>query len=133
MLVFVTAAPITAQTSSSAVDGTGRQLTDAGVPFTRALRVNQAPVVDGDVLNDPAYSNAALATNFIQSRPFEGQSASERTEVRIVYTADTLYFGIICYTEDPTTIIVADSRRDSNLTDTDSFQIVLDTYQDGQN
>ena len=58
MLVFVTAAPITAQTSSSVGGGTGRQLTDAGVPFTRALRVNQDPVVDGDVLNDPAYSNA---------------------------------------------------------------------------
>ncbi|MFP6571941.1 MAG: hypothetical protein VB674_04945, partial [Vicinamibacterales bacterium] len=55
ILVFVTAAPITAQTSSSAVGGgTGRQLTDAGVPFTRALRVNQDPVVDGDVLNDQA-------------------------------------------------------------------------------
>jgi hypothetical protein len=53
--------------------------------------------------------------------------------VRIVYTADTLYFGVICYTEDAGTIIAADSRRDSDLTETDSFQIVLDTYLDRQN
>ena len=49
---------------------------------------------------DPAYAGAVPATGFVQSRPFEGEPASERTEVRIVYTADTLYFGIICYTED---------------------------------
>ena len=133
LLVFVISVPVTAQTSSDNESSAGRQVTDAGVPFTRALRINQGPVVDGDVLNDPAYGNAMVATNFVQSRPFEGEPASERTQVHIVYTEDTLYFGIVCYTEDPTTIIVTDSRRDSNLTDTDSFQIVLDTYQDGQN
>ena len=134
LLLFVISAPaVTAQTSSGNEGSAGRQLTDTGVPFTRALRVNQDPVVDGDVLNDPAYDTAMVATDFVQSRPFEGEPASERTEVHIVYSEDTLYFGIVCYTEDPTTIIVADSRRDSDLTDTDSFQIVLDTYQDGQN
>ena len=133
LLVFVIGAPVAAQTSSNNEGGASRQLSDTGVPFTRALRVDQDPVVDGDVLNDPAYRNAMVATNFVQSRPFEGEPASERTEVRIVYTNDTLYFGIICYTNDPATIIVADSRRDSDLTETDSLQNVLDTYQDGQN
>ena len=39
----------------------------------------------------------------------------------------------MCYTDDPSTIIAADSRRDSDLTETDSFRIMLDTYLDGQN
>ena len=108
-------------------------VTAAGVPLTRAAPVDAAPVIDGDVLGDPVYVDAPIATGFVQNRPFEGEPASERTEVRIVYTGDTLYFGIVCYTEDPSTIIAADSRRDSDLTDTDSFQIVLDTYLDGQN
>lgn len=34
---------------------------------------------------------------------------------------------------DPSTIIVSDARRDSSLTETDSFQIILDTYLDRQN
>ena len=97
------------------------------------MPATDAPLVDGDVLNDPAYADARLATGFVQNRPFEGEPASERTEVRIVYTADTLYFGVVCYTEDPSTIIAADSRRDSDMTETDSFQIILDTYLDGQN
>ena len=124
-----------AQQSSS--DGTAtaetRQLTTDGFPLARALRVSEPPVIDGDVLGDPAYADALLATGFVQSRPFEGEPSSERTEVRILYTADTLYFGIVCFTDDPTTIIAADSRRDSDLTDTDSFQIILDTYHDGLN
>ncbi len=103
------------------------------VPVAQSLRVDNGPTIDGDVLNDPAYAGAVPVTGFVQSRPFEGEPASERTEVRIVYTADTLYFGVICYTEDASTIIAADSRRDSDLTETDSFQIVLDTYLDRQN
>ncbi len=117
--------------------GTGRvearALTAAGVPRVDALRVDDGPLVDGDVLNDPAYADAQLATGFVQNRPFEGEPASERTEVRIVYTGDTLYFGIVCYTEDASTIIAADSRRDTDMTETDSFQIILDTFRDGQN
>ena len=110
-----------------------QQLSTSVVPLVRALRIEAGPEVDGEVLSDPAYAGAMLATGFVQSRPFEGEPASERTEVRIVYSADTLYFGIVCYTADPGTIIVADSRRDSNLTETDSFRIILDTYHDGLN
>ena len=110
-----------------------RELTAAGVPLARAVPVDEGPFIDGDVLNDPAYATARLVTGFVQSRPFEGEPASERTEVRIVYTANTLYFGIVCYTKNSSTIIAADSRRDSDMTETDSFQILLDTYHDGQN
>ena len=127
-------APLSAQQSSSGENRLEtRALTAAGVPLAEAVAVADAPLVDGEVLSDPSYADARLATGFVQSRPFEGVPASERTEVRIVYTDDTLYFGVICYTDDPSTIIAADSRRDSDLTETDSFQILLDTYLDGQN
>ena len=55
-----------------------RELTAAGVPRVDAVRVDDGPLVDGDVLNDPAYADARLATGFVQNRPFEGQPASER-------------------------------------------------------
>jgi len=121
------------QSASGPAAVEARELTESGVPLTRAVVVGTSPVMDGEVLGDPAYADAMLVTGFVQSRPFEGQPSSERTEVRIVHTTDTLYFGVVCYTDDPSTIIAADSRRDSDLTETDSFRIMLDTYLDGQN
>src|SRR5690606_33444557 len=68
-----------------------------------------------------------------QEQPDEGQPSSETTEVRIVFTHDTLYVGVVCYDRDPASIIVSDSRRDADLEDTDSFRIIFDTYRDRQN
>ena len=93
-----------------------------------AARVASAPVLDGDIINDQAYANATPLTDFWQNKPDDGQSSTERTEVRIVYTADKLYFGIICYDRSPSEIIVSENRRDAPLDETDCVQIILDTY-----
>ena len=98
-----------------------------------AMRVAEAPTIDGDVLNDPAWAGAAPITGFTQEQPNEGQPVSERTEVRVIFTNDTLYIGAVMYDGDPSGIIISDSRRDSPLDDTDSFQMIFDTYRDRQN
>ena len=110
-----------------------RELTRAGFPLARAFLVEGAPEIDGDVLGEAIWDDIVPVTGFLQNTPDEGQPASERTEVRIIYTEDTVYFGIVCYVSDPSTIIVSDSRRDSSLDETDSFQIIIDTYLDKQN
>jgi hypothetical protein len=98
-----------------------------------ATPVTQAPVVDGEVIGDLAWQPATPVSDFWQEQPDEGQPSTERTEVRIVYTADTLYVGVVCYDRQPDAIIVSDSRRDASLEDTDSFQMIFDTYRDGLN
>ena len=105
--------------------GAGRQ---AG-----AIRAEAPPLLDGNVLDDPAWAGAPVATGFRQTAPDEGQPASERTEVRVVFTDDTVYVGVVCYDRDPGGIIVTDSRRDLSLADSDSFQLILDTFLDRQN
>ena len=107
--------------------------TASGLPVARAYRVEQGPEIDGDVLGEAVWTAASPETGFRQNTPDESEPASERTEVRIVYTDDTIYFGVVCFVGDPATIIVSDARRDSSLVETDSFQIVLDTYRDLQN
>jgi hypothetical protein len=126
-------APVLAQDQTGATGAAAQPLTPGGFPLARALRVEVAPAVDGDVLGEAIWEDAPRVTDFLQNTPDEGLPASERTEVRIVHTADTLYFGIVCYTEDASTIIVSDSRRDTPLDETDSFQIIIDTYLDRQN
>jgi len=110
-----------------------REMTPEGTPFLRAIRVDEAPAIDGVVLGDPVWDGAVPSTGFLQTTPDDGQPASERTEVRVAYDRETIYFGVICYVRDPGTIIVSDSRRDTSLNETDSFQIIIDTYLDRQN
>ena len=103
------------------------------VPSISATRVAEGPALDGDVTGDPVWTAAVPATGFWQEQPDEGQPSTERTEIRIVYTADTLFVGVVCFDREPSNIIVADSRRDAPLDDTDSFRIIFDTYRDRLN
>lgn len=110
----------------------------AGAPVgttlsTTATRVTEAPIIDGDIAGDPAWTSAAPITSFWQEQPDEGQPASEKTEVRVIFTADTLYVGVQLFDSDPSGIIVSDARRDAPMDDTDSFQMIVDTYRDRQN
>jgi hypothetical protein len=97
------------------------------------VRSETPPTVDGDVLGDSAWADAVPLVDFWQTAPLEGAPASEPTEVRILYTEDTLYFGVVCRDSDPSGMVVSDSRRDASLEETDAFQIALDTYRDRQN
>ncbi|MGH7128827.1 MAG: DUF5916 domain-containing protein, partial [Planctomycetaceae bacterium] len=98
-----------------------------------AVALKTAPALDGVVLADPAWSAVPPASGFWQTRPYEGRPATQRTEVLVGYTEEALYVGVVAYDDNPEGIIVADSRRDSSLEDTDSFQIVIDSFLDRQN
>lgn len=102
-------------------------------PTAASVLIESAPELDGDVLNDPVWRDIPVARGFWQTTPDEGRPASEKTEVRVAYTHDTLYFGVVCFDRRPGAIIASDSRRDSSLDETDSFQIILDTFLDRQN
>jgi hypothetical protein len=102
-------------------------------PVAHAVRVNEPPALDGRVLDDPVWQSVPALTRFWQTAPDAGQPASEHTEVRIVFTEDALYFGVVLMDRSPDGLTVSDARRDSPLDDTDSFRIVLDTYRDRQN
>jgi uncharacterized protein DUF5916 len=102
-------------------------------PRLQAVRLEAAPALDGDVLTDPIWSAVPAATEFWQTRPYAGEPSSERTEVRVAFTATTLYVGVVCFDREPDKIIVSDARRDASLDDTDSFQMVVDSFRDQQN
>ncbi|HET9706290.1 MAG TPA: DUF5916 domain-containing protein [Vicinamibacterales bacterium] len=128
VLFVYLASPVMAQTPPTSASSSA-----ATTHVATASRVTEAPTIDGDILNDPAWAQAAPITGFTQEQPNEGQPVSERTEVRIIFTNDTLYIGAILYDSDPNGIIVSDARRDAPLDDTDSFQMIFDTYRDRQN
>ena len=112
--------------------GTGTTTGAAAFPSTVAVAATVGPLLDGDVLGDPAWADVPATTGFIQTQPDEEEPATEWTEVRVLFDENTIYFGIVCYDRDPAGIVVSDSRRDSSLNDSDSLQIILDTFRDEQ-
>ena len=57
-------------------------------PTATVATVATAPVVDGDVMGEPAWLAAEALEVFWQTTPDESQPVSERTEVRILATAE---------------------------------------------
>ena len=97
-----------------------------------AVRVDEGPVLDG-VLDEAVWQQASVIDEFVQQEPEEGAPATERTEVLILYDAENLYIGVRAYDSEPDGIISTEMRRDSNrILDEDSFQIILDTFNDSR-
>lgn len=101
-------------------------------PVAAAARVSEAPTIDG-VLEETVWQSATPLTDFVQAEPFEGQAASERTEVRVLYDNLAVFVGVRLHDSDPSQIVTTDTRRDTGLGDQDSFQIIFDTFRDRQN
>ncbi|MCH7775149.1 MAG: carbohydrate binding family 9 domain-containing protein [Gemmatimonadetes bacterium] len=90
------------------------------------------PVIDG-IPDEDAWQAAAVISDFVQNEPFEGRAATERTEVRILYDDAAVYVAAWMFDADPSAIVLGETRRDADLSDTDALLIVLDTYLDRQN
>ena len=96
------------------------------------VRISEPITIDGQ-LTEAAWSSAPTAGRFTQSEPAEGAPPSEPTEVRIMYDADNLYFGIVAHDRDPGKIIVNDLKKDFEMAQGDNIEIALDTFHDGRN
>jgi len=95
----------------------------------QASAVEHAPKLDG-TLDDPLWQSAKPIADFRQREPQEGEPASERTEVRILYTRHAVYFGIHCYDSEAAQIIATELRRDISQNLDDHFEILIDSDHD---
>ena len=91
------------------------------------------PIIDGHIINDPAWQSLPEVNTFIQKSPDEGEAVTEKTVVKVMYSTEVLYIAAVCYDDSPEKIVIVDTRRDAPLNNTDSFMFILDTFQDQQN
>ncbi|OIQ36995.1 MAG: hypothetical protein BM563_09635 [Bacteroidetes bacterium MedPE-SWsnd-G1] len=93
-------------------------------------RVQKAPKIDG-VLDDDAWQGAELAKDFVMFRPETGtpETFKNRTEVRVVYDDEAIYFAAYLYDEDPENIPSQFASRD-NFGTTDWFGIMINPNND---
>lgn len=85
--------------------------------------------IDGQ-LDDDVWARAALVNDFHQMAPFEYDSPSQRTEVRVFYSSDAIYIGARMFEEDPSLITANVLLQGQGLPNDDSFNIMLDPYLD---
>ena len=98
----------------------------------RAVRIETPPRVDG-VLDESFWAQIRPVTGFRQRDPVDGAPASERTEVRIAYDNDALYFGFTFFDSEPHRINRAILDRGGRISKDDRVVIALDTYLDRRN
>jgi hypothetical protein len=97
-----------------------------------ATRADQQPKIDGN-LEEAAWQQAPVATDFIQNFPAVGAPASAKTKVRILYDDAAVYIGAYLY-DDPALIRKQLTARDGEQqSDVDYFSVFFDTYNDQQN
>jgi len=97
----------------------------------KRLEDNQVIQLDG-ILTENAWQRTTPVSEFLQQEPIEGEPASEKTEVFIVFNQDHLYIGAILYDSDSERILAYQKQRDADLSTDDRFRWILDTFRDGR-
>ncbi|MDQ3521352.1 MAG: carbohydrate binding family 9 domain-containing protein [Gemmatimonadota bacterium] len=124
LALFLLATAAAAQNAPPPAEGPS---THAAAPSVPAVRTADPIRIDGQ-LDEAAWATATPITKFTQVVPQEGQPATQRTEVRILYGPDALYIGARLYDTEP--VISRLIRRDGSMTDSDWLTVILDSYHD---
>src|SRR5882724_5050842 len=136
MTMFFVAAhaqqPSTSINPQATPSPTPRSQDSKGPRRVHTIRTTDAIKIDG-LLDEPAWSLARPATDFLQQQPNEGAPASERTEVRVLFDDKNIYIGIRAFDSDAAHINARELVRDADFSNDDTVSIVLDTYHDRRN
>jgi hypothetical protein len=133
LLASLTAGEVGAQTASANESGSvteGEDFYDheSMAPAITAARATDPIRIDG-VLDEASWQSVSPTTSFTQRMPMEGISASERTEVRVLFDDEALYIGARLFDSEPEEVRAALARRDV-ISDFDYVMIHLDTQHD---
>lgn len=91
-----------------------------------AIRTTESPEIDG-VPIEACWLNALPANGFRQKSPFYNTAPSQKSEVRVLYNDNGVYFGIECFDSAPDSILRQLGSRDEDL-NSDKFSIMIDPY-----
>lgn len=97
-------------------------------PVVVPARIGGRIVLDGR-LDEPEWRLVEPVTRFVQTEPLDGAPASERTEVHVLYDEDALLVGARLH-DSSGSVKKRLGRRDTYLTDSDWFYVMLDTHHD---
>ena len=103
-----------------------------GPLIIEAHRADTSPRIDG-VLDEDFWQDIVPSTGFLQRNPVDGAPPSERTEVRVAYDDNNIYFGLTMYDREPELIRRSILDREGRIDQDDRVIIALDTFNDKRN
>ena len=92
----------------------------------QAVKTSGVITLDGK-LNEADWQRAPVADNFTENMPIEKQPARFKSEVRVLYDKDAIYFGLRAYDPDVSKIYAPFVRRDKVYGSQDSFNVWIDS------
>tara|TARA_Y100000590_G_scaffold469432_1_gene656956 strand:- start:3789 stop:5978 length:2190 start_codon:yes stop_codon:yes gene_type:complete len=98
----------------------------------KAVRIMIPPKIDG-ILDELFWNEIEPITDFRQRIPVDGGNPTEKTEVRIAYDQDNLYFGFKLLDSEPDKIIRTILQREGKVPFDDRVAIGIDTFNDDRN
>jgi len=113
---------------SQAIDPltSGRRILEA-----ERMQPEERVVLDG-ILDEPVWKRAKDAGEFVQQDPTLGAAPTERTEIRVAFSQDHLYIGVICFDSEPDKLQGNTRKRDEFLSADDRFMWTMDTFLNQQ-
>jgi hypothetical protein len=93
----------------------------------RRLAENESIKLDGQLI-EPAWQRADLGSDFVQQVPHEGDLATQKTDVRLLYDQKNIYVGIRCWQEHK--VVITDMHRDFAVGDNDIIEVIFDSFHD---
>ncbi|MEN2401577.1 DUF5916 domain-containing protein [Flavobacterium sp. MC2016-06] len=98
----------------------------------QARSTSQNISIDGK-LDEPAWENASVASNFVMFQPDNGKPIpdTKKTDIKVLYNNDAIYIAAIMYDDEPNKILKEISQRD-NFGTADIFGVFINGFNDGQ-
>lgn len=99
----------------------------------KTFKTNESIKIDG-FLNEAIWSQLEVAKDFVMFRPSSGiaEPINQKTEVRVVYDDNAIYFGAYLFDDKPNEIPKQFANRD-NFGSSDWFAIMINPNNDSQN
>ncbi len=97
-----------------------------------ALFCDEPIKLDGK-LDEPCWQKAIAIDNFTQREQHEGEPATEKTKIAVIYSTNQIYFGIWCFDSEPDKISAQQMARDFKWGSDDNIEIMISTFNDNRN
>lgn len=108
----------------------GQKINDS---YQLPIRLASSPIVIDGVLEEQAWLDASVASEFFMITPMDTSFAHVKTDVRMTYDAENLYLIVVNHHGMEGPYMVESLRRDFSFGKNDNFLLFMDPFDDQTN